>query len=90
MREARYLQARLFPNGRLVVLGADPDPHATWQILGCTPQEGCFIRAEVSGASWTTRVRSSWLEQPDRDGLVTSTRQSSAPREPLLGWILFC
>jgi hypothetical protein len=35
MREAGYLQARLFLNGRLVVHGADPDPEATWQILGC-------------------------------------------------------
>ena len=90
MHEAGYLEGRLLPNGRLVVHGPDSDPDATWQILGCTPREGCFIRAEVLGASWTTRVRTEWLEQPDRDGLVTSTRQSSAPREPLLGWILFC
>ena len=90
MREAGYLQARLFPNGRLVVHGADPDPEATWQILGCTPQEGCFIRAEVAGATWTARVRSTWLERPEWDELVTLVRQSSAPPEPLRGWILFC
>ena len=90
MHEAGYLQVRLLPNGRVVVHGADPDPEATWQVLGYTPHEGCFVRAEVAGASWTTRVRSAWLERPDRDGLVTLVRQSSAPQEPLLGWILFC
>jgi hypothetical protein len=95
MREAGYLQARLFPNGRLLVhganaVGADPDPEATWQILGCTPQEGCFVRAEVAGATWTARVQSTWLERPESDELVTLARQSSVPPEPLRGWILFC
>jgi hypothetical protein len=95
MREPGYLQARLLANGRVVVQGgdpdgADPDPDATWQILGCTPHEGCFVRAEVAGASWTTRVRSTWLERQNGNLLATLARQSSAPQEPLLGWILFC
>jgi hypothetical protein len=88
--EPGYLQARLLPNGRVVVHGAEPDPEATWQLLGCTPQEGCVVRAEVAGASWTTRVPSTWLEQRDRDGLVTLKRQSDPPQEPLRGRVLFC
>ena len=90
MRDAAALEARLLPNGRVVVHGADPDPEATWQLLGCTPQAGCFVRAEVAGVSWTTRVESAWLERPDRDGLVTVKRQSDSQREPLRGWILSC
>jgi hypothetical protein len=58
IREPGYLQASQLPNGRLVVPGAAPDPEATWQALGCTPQAGCFVRAEVAGASWTARVES--------------------------------
>ena len=88
--EPGYLQARLLPNGRLVVHGAEPDPEASWQILGSTPQEGCVVRAEVAGASWTARVPSTWLEQRDRDRLVTLKRLSDPQREPLRGWILFC
>jgi len=48
------------------------------------------VRAEVAGATWTARVRSTWLERPEWDGLVILARQSSAPPEPLRGWILFC
>jgi hypothetical protein len=90
MSNAGSLQARLLPNGRVVVHGSDPDSDATWQILGCTPHEGCFVRAELAGASWTTRVQSTWLERQDREMLVTLARQSDVPQEPLLGWILFC
>jgi hypothetical protein len=42
------------------------------------------------GVSWTTRVRRTWQERPDRDGLVDLERQSDPPREPLLAWTLFC
>jgi hypothetical protein len=90
MRDAAALEAHLLPDGRVVVHGADPDPEATWQLLGCTPHEGCFVRAVVAGASWTTRVRSTRLERPDRAMLVTFTRQSDPPPEPLRGWILSC
>lgn len=89
-RQPHILVAHLLPDGHLAIPGADPDSDATWRILGCTPHEGCFVRAEVAGASWTTRVEKAWLERQRRDVLVTLARQSDPPREPLRGWILFC
>ena len=67
--------------------GSDPDPAATWQILGCTPHEGCVVRAEVAGAWWVTRIEPAWLARQDREVPVTLERQGDPPREPLLGWI---
>ena len=90
MSDTTHLQARLLPNGRLVVHGSVPEPDATWQILGCTPHEGCLVRAELSGASWVTRIQHDFLAQPDRNVVVTLARQSEPDQEPLLGWILFC
>lgn len=90
MRDATVLEARLLPDGHLAPLGSTPDPDATWQILGCTPHEGCFVRAELAGASWMTRVGRTWLERQHREVVVTLERQSDPSREPLLGWILFC
>jgi hypothetical protein len=49
-RDTAALEAHLFSGGHVAVPGADPDPSATWQILGCTPHEGCVVRAEVAGA----------------------------------------
>lgn len=90
MPDAASLEARLLPDGYVALPGADPDPAATWQILGCTPHEGCFVRADVAGASWVTRIEPARLARPDRDVRVTLERQSDPHREPLLGWILFC
>ncbi len=90
MRDAAALEARLLPDGHVALFGADPDPAATWQILGCTPHEGCVVRAEVAGASWVTRIEQAWLARQNREVPVTLERQSDPHREPLLGWILFC
>ena len=90
MRDTVELEARLLPDGHVALLDADLDPTATWQILGCTPQEGCVVRAEVAGASWVTRIERAWLARQDREVRVTLERQSDPQREPLLGWILFC
>jgi hypothetical protein len=89
-RDAAALEARLLPDGHVALPGADPDPAATWQILGCTPREGCVVRAEVAGACWVTRIEPTWLARQDREVPVTLERQSNPPQEPLLGWILFC
>jgi hypothetical protein len=89
-RDAAALEARLLPDGHVALLDTDPDPAATWQILGTTPHDGCVVRAEVAGASWVTRIEPSWLTRQDRDMRVTLERQSAPHREPLLGWILFC
>ncbi len=89
-RQPHILVAHLLPNGHVAISGGDPDPEATWQILGCTPHEGCFIRAEMAGASWVARIQPTWLARQDREVPVTLERQGDPPREPLLGWILFC
>ncbi len=89
-RDAVALEARLLPDGHIALPGADPDPAATWQILGCTPHEGCVVRAEVAGACWVTRIEQAWLARQDHEVLVTLERQGDPPREPLMGWILFC
>jgi hypothetical protein len=90
MRDATALKAHLLPDGHVALPGADLDPTATWQILGCTPHEGCVVRAEVAGACWVTRIEQAWLARQDREVPVTLERQSDPHREPLLGWILFC
>ena len=90
VRDALALGARLLPDGHVALPGADPDPAATWQILGCTPHEGCVVRAEVAGACWVTRIEHEWLARRDREVRVTLERQSDPQREPLRGWILFC
>jgi hypothetical protein len=90
MRDAAALEARLLPDGHVALPGTEPDPAATWQILGCTPHEGCVVRAEVAGASWVTRIEQAWLARQDREVPVTLERQSDPQREPLAGWILFC
>jgi hypothetical protein len=90
MRDTVELEARLLPDGHVALLDADLDPTATWQILGCTPQEGCVVRAEVAGASWVTRIERAWLARQDREVRVTLERQSDPQPEPLRGWILFC
>ena len=89
MRQAAALEARLLPDGHVALSNTDPDPAATWQILGCTPHEGCVVRAEVAGASWVTRIEQEWLARQDREVRVTLERQSdppgAAPRlDPLL------
>ena len=84
------LEAHLLPDGHVALPGADPVPAATWQILGCTPQEGCVVRAELAGACWVTRIEQMWLARQDREVRVTLERQSDPQREPLLGWIHFC
>jgi len=90
LRDAAALEARLLPDGHVALPGADLDPAATWQILGCTPRDGCVVRAEVAGACWVTRIEPAWLARQDREVRVTLERQSDPQREPLLGWILFC
>ena len=90
LRDAPAIEARLLPDGHVALPGADPDPAATWQILGYTPHEGCVVRAEVAGASWVTRIEPAWLARQNREVRVTLERQGELPREPLLGWILFC
>ena len=90
LRDPAALEARLLPDGHVALPDADPDPAATWQILGCTPHEGCVVRAEVAGASWVTRIEPARLARRDREVRVTLERQSDPHREPLLGWILFC
>jgi hypothetical protein len=90
MRDTTALEARLLPDGRVALPGADLDPAATWEILGCTPDEGCVVRAEVAGACWVTRIERAWLARQDREVRVTLERQSDPQREPLRGWILFC
>jgi hypothetical protein len=89
-RDTAALEALLLPDGHVALPDADPDPAATWQILGCTPHEGCVVRAEVAGACWVTRIEQAWLARQDREVPVTLERQSNPQREPLLGWILFC
>jgi hypothetical protein len=90
LRDTAALEVRLLPDWHVALPGADPDPAATWQILGYTPHEGCVVRAEVNGASWVTRIEPTWLARQDREVRVTLERQGESPREPLLGWILFC
>ncbi len=90
LRDAKAHEARLLPHGHVALSGSDPDPAATWQILGCTPHEGCVVRSEVAGASWVARIEPRWLARHDREVPVTLERQSDPQREPLLGWILFC
>jgi hypothetical protein len=89
-RDTAALEALLLPDGKVTLPDSDPDPAATWQILGCTPHEGCVVRAEVAGACWVTRIERAWLARQDREVPVTLERQSDPQREPLLGWILFC
>jgi hypothetical protein len=89
-RQPHTLVAQLRPDGHVAISGDDPDPDATWKILGCTPHEGCFVRAEVAGPSWTARIERTWLKQQPRDVVVTLERQSDPRQAPLLGWILFC
>src|SRR5215213_5772588 len=89
-RDAAALEACLLPDGHVALPGADPDPAATWQILGYTPHEGCVVRAEVAGAFWVTHIEQAWLARRDREVRVTLERQSDPHQEPLLGWILFC
>jgi hypothetical protein len=87
------LQARLLPDGHVVVQGAAPDPGATWEVLGYTREEATtmgFVRVEMRGASWTTRVERAHLEHPHSEVMVTLAQQSGPDSEPLLGWILFC
>ena len=76
MRQATALEAHLLPDGHVALPGAAPDPAATWQILGCTPHEGCVVRAEVAGACWVTRIERTWLARQDREGRVTLELQS--------------
>ena len=90
IRDTVELEARLLPDGHVALLDADVDPAATWQILGCTPQEGCVVRAEEAGACWVTRIERAWLARQDREVRVTLERQNDPQREPLRGWILFC
>jgi hypothetical protein len=90
MAPAVALEAQLLPDGHVALPGTDPDPAATWQILGCTPHEGCVVRAEVAGASWVTRIEQASLARRDREVRVTLERQSDPHQAPLLGWILFC
>jgi hypothetical protein len=90
LHDAGALEAHLLPDGHVALLGADADPTATWQILGCTPHDGCVVRAELAGASWVTRIEPTWLARQDREVPVTLERQGEPPREPLRGWILFC
>jgi hypothetical protein len=90
MHDTVELEARLLPDGHVALLDVDLDPAATWQILGCTPQEGCVVRAEVAGASWVTRIERAWLARQDREVRVILERQSDPQPEPLRGWILFC
>jgi hypothetical protein len=87
---AAALEARLLPDGHVALPDTDPDPAATWEILGCTAHEGCVVRAEVAGACWVTRIERTWLARRDREVRVTLERQSDPHQEPLLGWILFC
>lgn len=89
-RETAALEALLLPDGHVALPDADPDPAATWQILGCTPHDGCVVRAEVAGACWVTRIEQARLARQDRGVPVTLERQSDPQREPLRGWILFC
>jgi hypothetical protein len=49
-----------------------------------------FVRVEMRGASWTTRVERAHLEHPHGEVVVTLAQQSGPDSEPLLGWILFC
>ncbi len=90
LRNAAALEAHLLPDGHIALSGADPDLAATWQILGCTPHEGCVVRAEVAGACWVTRIEQTWLARQDREVRVTLERQGDPHLELLLGWILFC
>jgi len=85
IRHAAALEAHLLPDEHVALPGADPDPAATWQILGTTPHDGCVVRAEVAGASWVTRIEQAWLARRDREVRMTLERQSDPHREPLAG-----
>ena len=67
MAPTAALEARLIPDGHVALPGADPDPAATWHLLGCTPHEGCVVRAEPAGASWVARIEQAWLAQQGRE-----------------------
>src|SRR3954465_1134748 len=84
LRDAAALEARLLPDGHVALPGADPDPAATWQILGCTPHEGYVVRAEVAGACWLTHIEQTRLAPRDREVPVILERQSDPQQEPLL------
>jgi hypothetical protein len=96
MDDHSHLRVRLLADGRIglpVRGGADALPEATWEMLGTVQQGGHrmgFVRAEISGASWVTWVRSDRLDQRDREPLVTLERQTIESSSPLAGWILFC
>ena len=87
------LEVMLLPEGRVAWSGTEPDPEATWEVLGHTWEAGTtmgFLRVEMADASWATLIPTERLGRIETGLRVTVRRQSSVPQDPLIGWTLFC
>ena len=88
-----YLEVVLLPGGRVAQSGTEPDPEASWEVLGHTWETGTamgFLRVELDGASWATLLPKERLTQIETGVRVGIRRQSSVRQDPLVGWTLFC
>jgi hypothetical protein len=88
-----HLEVVLLPGGLVARSGTEPDPEATWEVLGHTWETGTakgFLRVELGGASWAAFIAQERLTQIETGLRVRVRRQSSVQRDPLVGWTLFC
>jgi hypothetical protein len=91
--DAGQLEVVLLPDGQVAVSGAEPEPEATWEILGQTWEAGTtmgFLRIELGGASWATLIPRERLARIETGVRVTVRRQSNVRADSLVGWTLFC
>lgn len=87
------LEVVLLPGGLVAVSSAEPEPDATWEVLGHTWEAGTtmgFLRIELGGDSWATLIPRERLARLDNGVRVTVRRQSSVRSDSLVGWTLFC
>ena len=93
LRNVDHLEVVLLPEGRVAQSGTEPDPDATWDVLGHIWETGTamgFLRVELGGASWATLLPKERLTQIETGLRVQVRRQSSVRQDPLVGWTLFC
>ena len=93
LNDAGQLEVVLLPGGQVAVSGPEPEPEATWEILGHTWEAGTtmgFLRVELGGDSWATLMPRERLARIETGVRVTVRRQSSVRQDSLVGWTLFC